>query len=683
MKKFLIVVIAFTFCYLNSNSATKYSHGNPTNEEQFILELINRARANPQEEAQRVVNYQDSYIQSEIAKIGKQLIISQFSTYPKRPPLAFNAQINIAAKGHSQDMSDNNFQDHVGSNGDDLAKRIDKCGYTNWMGLGENIFAASTGPEYAHIGFLVDWGADNQAKLGHRQNILNFSGSIFTEIGICGLVAPYKSASGPYVCTEDFGFKADHFVLGVVYNDKNGNKFYDPGEGLPNIAITLSSGNYEAVTTSSGGYAIPINGLSGSVTIKAEGAGLGGIITQSFSANFENVKVDFTSSLAGAVSLAFPNNSATMDSTNIPFKWYKSNKATSYLFELSDDQDFNNIMISKEMTDTTITPDQKIFKNGTEYFWRVRGKSSNGDGDYSPVYKFTIFVAPKSPDLIFPEDYSRLKTSDVKFIWNKNKGTIKYYKFELWEQFGDNPIVADSTLTDTFKIVKNLQYNITYIWKVAALGVDFWGNYSAENKFEIIQVPQKITLTAPVDNFNAIYTKVIKFDWVAPSGSVTKYKIEIAKDSLFTKMFLLDSTLKTNTRSINNTPLGNYFWRITAANDNGWGITGDIRRFNVTNSSVEFDNEDASILIYPNPTNSIVTIDNKLGSLAFESIQLFDLSGKLVSPSNIDFNNKFPFGKTPNENILELDLSFLPQGQYVLLIKTDKNLISKKITLVK
>jgi uncharacterized protein YkwD len=682
MKKFLLIVLIFSLNYFNGISATKYSHGTPTNEEQFILELINRARANPQEEAQRVINYSDSYVQSEINKIGKTLIVSQFSTYPKRPPLAFNAQINVAAKVHSQDMSNKDYQDHTGSDGSSPFDRMNKAGYTGWQGAGENIFAASQGPEYAHISFLVDWGAENQAKLGHRQNILNYTGTVFTEVGISGLVAPRKSATGPYVCTEDFGLKSERFVLGVVYNDKNGNKFYDPGEGLPDVLITLSSGNYEALTSSSGGYAIPINNLGGSITIKAEGNGLGGIITQNFSVSGENVKVDFTSALAGAVSLETPKNLIQIDSTNINFKWYKSNKATSYLFELADDQDFLGTIVSKVITDTTISPDPSLFKNGTDYFWRVRGKTSKGDGDYSPIYTFTIFIAPKGPELIQPVDYATLKTTDINFVWNKSKGLIKNYRFELWEQFGDDPLIADSTIQDTFKTVKNLKFNQVYTWKVAARGQDYWGEFSAEYKFEIIDVPGKIALATPIDNFES-FSKSIKFDWTAPSsGTVTKYRLEISKDDkTFKSFYLVDSALKFTNRTVNNIAQGTFYWRVTGGNDNGWGITGDPRTFKITPAGIEFDNDDLSISVYPNPSNSIITVNSIESDI--NSIQVCDILGNLIlNEANLNFL-RLPKYHDTNIDIMNLDLSSLPQGQYMLLIKTDKNTFMKKITLIK
>ncbi|MFM7157151.1 MAG: CAP domain-containing protein, partial [Bacteroidota bacterium] len=103
-----------------------YSHGDPTVEEQYTLELINRARANPNAEGIRLVDTQDPDVQGAISAfaINKTLVKTQFSSYPARPPLAFNSRLIDCARGHSKDMRDNDYQGHNGSNGSTMTDRI-------------------------------------------------------------------------------------------------------------------------------------------------------------------------------------------------------------------------------------------------------------------------------------------------------------------------------------------------------------------------------------------------------------------------------------------------------------------------------------------------------------------------------------------------------------------------------
>ena len=273
-----------------------YSHGDPTAEEQFMLEIINRARANPSAEGLRLKATTDpdilgaySFFQVDTAKM-----VAEFAGYPPRPPLAFNANLIAAARGHSQDMVVNDYQGHTGSNGSSLANRIDAAGYTGWNAIAENVYAYAESVFYGHAGFNADWGVPT---LGHRLNIMNYSasGPVYAEIGI-GILAETSPSTGvgPLVVTEDFGtrFAGQRFVVGVVYRDDTHDGFYSIGEGVAGVLVSTSQGNY-AYTSASGGYAIPLSSSSGSITVRAEGAGLGAAQERSIALGGNNVKADF------------------------------------------------------------------------------------------------------------------------------------------------------------------------------------------------------------------------------------------------------------------------------------------------------------------------------------------------------------------------------------------------------
>src|SRR4051794_37708669 len=99
------------------HAQTQYSHGNPTGEEQYMLELINRARANPTAEGQRLANSGDPSVQLGIDYFGVNMdkLRRDFASYAVRPPLAMNTKLVAAARRHSRDMAGKNFQSHTGS----------------------------------------------------------------------------------------------------------------------------------------------------------------------------------------------------------------------------------------------------------------------------------------------------------------------------------------------------------------------------------------------------------------------------------------------------------------------------------------------------------------------------------------------------------------------------------------
>ncbi len=270
-----------------------YSIGDPTDDEQLYLEFINRARANPPAEGVRLATTTDRDIQAAFNyfSVDTNLLVNQFNAIAPVPPLAFNSSMIAAARGHSAWMYQNNQQNHYeGTIGP--GDRLDAVGY-NWSIYGENIFTTAKSDWSGHAGFNVDWGfgpGGMQTPPGHRENIHSPD---FREIGIGVLYGSYgtNGSVGPQLVTQDFGdrFGAVPLVTGVVYYDLNGNGFYDTGEGIGGITVNVSGSSYYAITSASGGYAVPSG--NGSPTVAFSGLGIAKqqVVTI---ANGANVKVD-------------------------------------------------------------------------------------------------------------------------------------------------------------------------------------------------------------------------------------------------------------------------------------------------------------------------------------------------------------------------------------------------------
>ena len=249
-------------------SGQLYSIGDPTNDEQYYLELINRARANPTAEGIRLATTTDPDVRGAYASFGVNLVLmqAQFALIPPQPPLSMNATLLNAARAHSQNMLQNNYQGHSGPDGS-LTTRL--AGYTagaNGWSIGENVYAYSKSVWYGHAGFEVDWGGTPlnggmQSPPGHRQNIHSPD---FREVGIGNVIGSNGGSGGvgPQLVTQDFGTKGGllPFVTGVVYRDLNGNGFYDPGEGIGGVTVTIANVNSYAVTAASGGFSVPVPG---------------------------------------------------------------------------------------------------------------------------------------------------------------------------------------------------------------------------------------------------------------------------------------------------------------------------------------------------------------------------------------------------------------------------------------
>ena len=237
---------------------TQYSHGDPTALEQQELELINRARNNPTQEGVILDSVNTWY--SNDARARKPAFFpnlrSGMAAFPAVPPLAFNAKLIQAARGHSQDMIARNFFAHVNPSGQDPTARGAAQGYD--VGVGENIDGggAATVADImeSHFGFMVEYdNIDTAHQYGHRENILSAS---YTEVGV-GVAGARQGGK----ITHDFGGPARTYILGVAYNDANGSAAFDAGEGAAGITVRPDTGNWFAVTSTSGGFAIPIDSV--------------------------------------------------------------------------------------------------------------------------------------------------------------------------------------------------------------------------------------------------------------------------------------------------------------------------------------------------------------------------------------------------------------------------------------
>ena len=256
-----------------------------TAREQLILEMINRARMDPEGEAARYG-----------ISLNQGLTAGTISSTPKQV-LAFNPQLNDAADAHSNWMLNTDTFSHTGVNGSSPGQRMTSAGYqfTGSWTWGENIaWSGSTGS------FSGDANAATHHKnlflsAGHRTNILNDN---FREVGIGSITGSFKSGTTTYnalMTTENFAKSGSNiFVTGVTYNDTDNDDFYSIGEGLGSRTVTLlQNGSSVATTTSAaaGGFSLGTT-VTGPVEVRFSGGGLAATMGVSVSLAGKNVKVD-------------------------------------------------------------------------------------------------------------------------------------------------------------------------------------------------------------------------------------------------------------------------------------------------------------------------------------------------------------------------------------------------------
>jgi len=262
----------------------------PTAVEQYLVELINRGRADPAGEAARFG-----------IALNEGLAAGTISTSPKQP-LAIDPYLTDAARRHAQWMIDTDTFSHTGSGGSNPGARMASAGYSfaGSYGWSENIAWSGSAPSVPdptttalqlHRNLFVDEGI---AGRGHRINLMAAN---LRQIGVGVISGEFHGYNAVMAC-EDFAYSGSGvFLTGVVYTDAVvDDDFYTPGEGLGGITISarrLSDGAlFTATSWASGGYSLALP--AGTYRVTASGAGLGGTIGGgTVSLGGENVQVDF------------------------------------------------------------------------------------------------------------------------------------------------------------------------------------------------------------------------------------------------------------------------------------------------------------------------------------------------------------------------------------------------------
>ncbi len=285
----------------------------PTDQAQYMLEVMNLVRTNPTEGAKWVTEHVDSTVQSNLTYYGINIqeTAKQIASARPQQPLAWDGRLASAAQQHSDDMAAKGYQSHDQPNAETrtIDMRLDRAGYNDRASYGENAFAYVRGSRDANSekavdnalqAFLIDWGVDGAP---HRKNILNTDKNDDNSAADVGIgIADVSSRElldrgfGPKVVTQVFGRQANSKaqIVGVVYEDADQDGRFSFREGKGDISVVVEDLNGRnsgsLATWNTGGYQLEVDPGTYRVQALASGKLLGSQVVQ---VGTTNVKVDF------------------------------------------------------------------------------------------------------------------------------------------------------------------------------------------------------------------------------------------------------------------------------------------------------------------------------------------------------------------------------------------------------
>lgn len=362
-------------------------------------------------------------------------------------------------------------------------------------------------------------------------------------------------------------------------------------------------------------------------------------------------------------------------STNGGFDWTKiydqENVPVFGLFEISFYDEFNGIAVgqgskilfTKDAGKTWVYDNPKEMHIGQDSTygafnlhveWAGRnpiiatygGNIFRYDGNF---FEFNSYIAPF---LILPVNFSINNYINPTFKWSK-LNNVQKYNFRLSKDSNFSSILIDSLISTDSIIIKGLQYNSVYYWKVSALYSD---TSISSSIFRFKTIPEFVnTIYPPCDT--TLHSKIIIPYWKAIEGAIN-YQISIfSGDNMIYDMIENDTTASIPFYAIGS---GKYCYIIKA-------VTGSTNIYSKkccfyvdTNSTNNIEELGASeCKLYPNPVENILFIQSDFKDKEINTIEIYNSIAILVKKEEIN---------PQNNKTYQVNIEKLAPGSYFLVL---------------
>jgi len=213
-----------------------------------------------------------------------------------------------------------------------------------------------------------------------------------------------------------------------------------------------------------------------------------------------------------------------------------------------------------------------------------------------------------------------------------------------------------------------------------AKDIDMQAQLLFNNNFTQQNTPYRPILLSPANGSTCQETS-LNLTW-SSIVNADSYRLQVAKDFGFTNMIFDDSTLTTNSKTVNNLLLNtSYYWRVSAKNSFGKSDYSNIWSFStkVTDVSDEqnvIPTEYGFYQNYPNPFNPSTVIKYDLPKEGFVTMKIYNILGKEIKTLVNDFKRAGSYNVT-------FDAGNLPSGIYFCRIKSNDFSAVRKLLLIK
>ena len=368
-------------------------------------------------------------------------------------------------------------------------------------------------------------------------------------------------------------------TIGPVFlSTNNGTSWTAVNAGLPHTTVhsLLVSGTNLFAGTSDGVFLSTNNGTSwvntGSTTTTVYALAVSD--TNLFAGTYGGV---WTRPLSDWVFLLTPANGSGGITPPAAFKWKANPRALAYVFQISTDGSFSNLVVNQYTTDTTYTASN--LQLTTAYYWRVRAENTTWTSEWGNG-SFTTKLT-SAPQLSSPVSAATLVSVTPTFSWSPVVSTATY-TLQLSTRPAFDALEYSKDTTSTSVIPPQLQRSTTYYWRVRAQTPGDTTVWSSVSSFTTVpNAPNGISLVYPDSSKQDAYQN----DWLTwrTDTTATSYLIQISQSPLFTTIYDSATVKSAGYRSRNKVFVtgSTYFWRVRGSNLGGDGQFSAVWSFRV------------------------------------------------------------------------------------------------------
>ncbi len=285
----------------------------------------------------------------------------------------------------------------------------------------------------------------------------------------------------------------------------------------------------------------------------------------------------------GVPNLILPNNDTINQLADTELRWENVSYAQEYDIQIDTTIEFNSpLLLSKTQTSNFLLVTDLLFDQ--VYYWKTRLKVNGSISDWSEIYSFRTELV--SPLLFSPSNNSVEVNNDGNLEWSDNSNATRY-RVQLSETNQFNNLLYDESVSGQEFSYSGLLNDKTYYWRVKATRNDFESAWSDIFTFNTPSTIDRPILTVPANLSNNLKLDQIELKW-NELNDVEKYEINIALDSTYKDLYLLDDNIEQNNYVF--TPdlySQSYYWKVRGIRSNNTSEWSDNWRFSTTLPTLE------------------------------------------------------------------------------------------------